>query len=128
MAIRQFAALPYRFDGPSINAPVRILLITSRETKRWVIPKGNITSGQLPHITAAQEAEEEAGILGAACPTPLGSFQYRKKRRNGASVLVDVDVYPFAVTKELAVWEEQHERERRWFTLAEAADAVDEMI
>jgi len=41
-------------------------------------------------------------------------------------VLIDVDVFPFAVTEELPTWEEQHERERRWFSLEEAADLVDE--
>jgi len=126
MSIRQIAALPYRTDNSAVDAPVRIMLITSRETKRWVIPKGNIGSKKLPHSAAAQEAEEEAGILGSTCPTPLGSFRHRKKKRNGASVWIDVDVFPFAVTEELITWDEQHERERRWFSLEEAADAVDE--
>ena len=126
MSIRQIAALPYRTDDFAINSPARILLITSRETKRWIIPKGNIGSGQLPHSAAAQEAEEEAGILGATCPTPLGSYRYRKKKRNGASVWVDVSVFPFAVTEELPTWDEQHQRERRWFSLEDAAEAVDE--
>lgn len=126
MSIRQIAALPYRTDSPAVDAPVSILLITSRDTKRWIIPKGNVSNGQPPHSAAAQEAEEEAGILGATCPTPLGSYRYRKKRRNGSSVWIDVDVFPFAVTEELQTWDEQHERERRWFTLEEASAAVDE--
>jgi len=126
ISIRQIAALPYRTDGSSVDAPIRILLITSRETRRWIIPKGNRGSGQTPHAAAAQEAEEEAGILGTICATPLGSYRYRKTRKNGASVLIDVDVFPFAVTEELPTWEEQHERERRWFSPEEAADLVDE--
>jgi len=119
--------LPYRSEGTAIDAPVRILLVTSRGTGRWVIPKGNAaTAGSAPHACAAREAEEEAGVHGAACPTPLGSFRYRKTRGNGASLMVDVDVFPLAVTHELPKWKEQHQRERRWFTLAEAANAVDE--
>jgi len=102
------------------------MLVTSRETKRWVIPKGNLPGSLLPHVAATREAEEEAGVSGAACPTPLGSYRYRKKRGNGASLMVDVDVFPLAVTREMPAWKEQHQRERRWFTLAEAADAVDE--
>ncbi len=102
------------------------MLITSRGTGRWVIPKGNVPSGMTPHAAAAEEAMEEAGISGAICPTPLGSYRYRKRRGNGASLMVDVDVFPLAVTRELHAWKEQAERERRWFTLAEAADAVDE--
>ena len=102
------------------------MLVTSRETKRWVIPKGNLGLSIPPHLAAAREAEEEAGVAGAICPTPLGSFRYRKRRGNGASLMIDVDVFPLAVTRELPVWKEQHQRERRWFTLNEAANAVDE--
>ncbi len=118
--------MPYRSEGSAVDAPVSILLITSRETKRWVIPKGNIPSGLVPHAAAAQEAEEEAGVRGAVCPTPLGSYRYRKRRRNGASLMIDVDVFPLAVNDELAEWKERGERQRKWFTLAEAAKAVEE--
>ena len=113
-------------DGIAPDATVRVLLVTSRGTGRWVIPKGNIDAGMAPHAAAALEAEEEAGVSGAACPTRLGSYRYRKRRNNGASLMVDVDVFPLAVTRELARWKEQDQRERRWFSLAEAADAVDE--
>lgn len=124
--MRQIAVLPYRTRSPAVDAPIDILLITSRETRRWVVPKGNPMKGTPPHSAAAIEAEEEAGVLGAACPTPLGSYRYRKRRNSGASVWTDVDVFPFAVTEELDTWNEQHQRERRWFSLAEAANAVDE--
>jgi uncharacterized protein Yka (UPF0111/DUF47 family)/8-oxo-dGTP pyrophosphatase MutT (NUDIX family) len=124
--MRQIAALPYRALGSGISAPVRVLLITSRETKRWVIPKGNPENGLPPHAAAALEAEEEAGVRGAVCPTPLGSYRYRKRRPSGASVMLDVDVFPLAVRDELATWKEAGQRERRWFTLAEAAEAVEE--
>ncbi|MEY4271069.1 MAG: hypothetical protein RLZZ58_2285 [Pseudomonadota bacterium] len=124
--IKQIAALPYRNEGTGIDAPVSILLITSRETKRWVIPKGNPIAGQGAHASAAIEAEEEAGVRGAVCPTPLGSYRYRKRRANGSALMFDVDVFPLAVTTELPDWKEQHERERRWFPLADAADAVEE--
>ncbi|MDG2002170.1 MAG: DUF47 family protein [Novosphingobium sp.] len=124
--MRQIAVLPYRTDSPSVDAPIHILLITSRETRRWIIPKGNPMAKLPPHASAAVEAEEEAGVLGSACPVRIGSYRYRKRRNSGASVWAEVDVFPFAVTEELDSWKEQHERERRWFTLAEAADAVDE--
>ena len=79
-----------------------------------------------PHAAAAIEAEEEAGVRGAICPAPIGSYRYRKRRRNGASEMLDVDVFPLAVTQELGSWKEQAERERRWFPLSEAAEAVEE--
>ena len=112
-------------DGPAADAPVRIMLVTSRNSRRWVVPKGNLRSST-PHLAAAGEAEEEAGVRGAVCPVPLGSYRYRKRLDNGASVMVDVDVFPLAVTSELESWKEQKERERRWFSLSEAAEAVDE--
>jgi len=124
--MRQIAALPYRTESPAVDAPIQILLITSRETKRWVVPKGGTMAGMPLHAAAAVEAEEEAGVRGAVCPVPLGSYRYRKRRASGASVWAEVDVFPFAVTEELETWDEQHQRERRWFPLAEAADAVDE--
>ena len=105
---------------------MRVLLVTSRENKRWVIPKGNPTPGLMPHASAAMEAEEEAGVRGLVCPMPLGSYRYRKKRRNGASLMIDVDVFPLAVNHELPAWKEQAQRERRWFSLADAASMVDE--
>lgn len=125
-AIRQIAALPYRFEGTGSDAGLRVLLVTSRATKRWVVPKGNIAPGLSPAASAAAEAEEEAGVCGALCPVPLGAYRYRKKRGSGASLMVDVDVFPLAVTQEMADWKERDQRERRWFSLAAAADAVDE--
>ncbi len=102
------------------------MLVTSRGTKRWVIPKGNPVAGIAAHTAASMEAEEEAGVRGLVCPTPLGSYRYRKRRQNGASLMLDVDVFPLAVSQELGMWKEQGERERRWFSLADAAAAVDE--
>src|SRR5688572_13347478 len=103
------------------------MLITTRGTKaRWVLPKGNPAASLSAHVAAAREAEEEAGVLGAVCPVPLGSYRYRKRQGSGASLMVDVDVFPLAITDELDAWKEQGERERRWFTLDEASGAVDE--
>jgi predicted phosphate transport protein (TIGR00153 family) len=103
------------------------MLITTRGTKsRWVLPKGNPGTTMPAHVAAAREAQEEAGVLGAVCPVPLGSYRYRKRQGSGASLMVDVDVFPLAITEELDAWKEQGERERRWFSLSEASGAVDE--
>uniref|UniRef100_UPI0025DAC1B6 DUF47 family protein n=1 Tax=uncultured Sphingomonas sp. TaxID=158754 RepID=UPI0025DAC1B6 len=124
--MRQIAALPYRSRGTALDASVSVLLVTSRESRRWVVPKGNPMGGTSPHLAAAIEAEEEAGVRGAVCPIALGSYRYRKRRKNGASLMVDVEVYPLAVSDELTDWKEAAERERRWFSLADAAEAVEE--
>ena len=60
-----------------------VLLITSRDTGRWVIPKGNPRAGMPSHEGAAREAYEEAGASGAACPTDIGHFRYLKRRPQG---------------------------------------------
>jgi uncharacterized protein Yka (UPF0111/DUF47 family)/ADP-ribose pyrophosphatase YjhB (NUDIX family) len=101
-------------------------MITSRETKRWVIPKGHLMRGLPPHLAAAREAYEEAGVSGVACPSALGAYTYWKRRKDGRFKKVSVDVFPLAVHAEEDDWPEAAERERRWFALADAIDAVEE--
>ena len=105
---------------------MRLLLITSRDTGRWVLPKGNPIRGLQPHLAAAHEAYEEAGITGIACPSALGSYSYDKRRNSGRTRRLTVDVFPLAFVAQLDTWPEQAQRNSRWFTLPEAADAVDE--
>ena len=121
--MRQIAALPYTTDA---DGAMSILLITSRDTRRWVIPKGNRIKGMAGHRAAELEAYEEAGIHGIACPAPLGSYSYDKRKRNGSSREATVEVFPLAVTGHLTQWPEQGQRELRWFPVADAARAVDE--
>lgn len=123
VGIRQIAALPYSTDA---RGAVQLLLITSRETRRWVIPKGNMMRGLQPHRAAAREAFEEAGISGIPCPSPLGSYQYLKRRKDGRFREISVDVFPLTVLSQAEEWPERDERERRWFSLADAAAAVEE--
>lgn len=105
---------------------MEIMLITSRERKRWVIPKGNPIKGLQDHEAAAQEAFEEAGLDGIPCPSSIGRYKYQKLRRSGDTRQATVEVFPFAVTGQLADWPERDERECRWFSLAQAATAVHE--
>jgi predicted phosphate transport protein (TIGR00153 family) len=105
---------------------VRVLLITSRDTRRWVLPKGNPIRGLASHEAAAHEAFEEAGVRGIACPTALGSYRYIKRRANGRDKPATVAIFPLAVTEQAVEWPERAERETRWFELADAAGAVDE--
>ncbi|CCW17485.1 Phosphate transport regulator (distant homolog of PhoU) [Sphingobium indicum BiD32] len=121
--MRQIAALPYTTHA---DGSMQILLITSRDTRRWVIPKGNRIKGLAGHRAAELEAFEEAGIHGIACPASLGSYSYDKRKRSGAAREATVDVFPLAVTGQLSQWPEQGQRELRWFPVAEAARAVDE--
>src|SRR5207245_10278148 len=121
-SIRQISALPYFTES---TGSVRLLMITSRETRRWVIPKGNLMRGLPPHLAAAREAYEEAGVAGIACPSALGAYTYWKRRKDGRFKEVSVDVFPLAVHTEVDDWPEAAERERRWFALAEGSEAVE---
>ncbi|MFS0770742.1 DUF47 family protein [Sphingomonas sp. 1P08PE] len=120
--LRQIGALPYRIGT---GGAAEVMLITSRDTGRWVVPKGNMIVGLSPHEAAAVEAWEEAGLRGHACAASLGEYDYDKQRRRGA-VAVTVALYPLAVTGQEADWPERHQRETRWFALPDAAAAVDE--
>jgi 8-oxo-dGTP pyrophosphatase MutT (NUDIX family) len=78
----QYAALPYRRKGKS---PTEVLLVTSHETGRWIIPKGWPAKGKPLHKSAAREAREEAGVVGSVERRPLGVFSYQKasEKREG---------------------------------------------
>ena len=122
-AIDQIAALPYRIDE---QGRAEVMLITSRERRRWIIPKGNPIAGLARHEAAAQEAWEEAGVYGVTCPAPIGDYNYLKRRRSGATRELTVLVYPLAVTRQLSDWPEREQRQTRWFDIGEAASVVEE--
>jgi ADP-ribose pyrophosphatase YjhB (NUDIX family) len=118
----QYGALPYRLSARGVE----ILLITSRETKRWVIPKGWPMAGKSPWQVAELEALQEAGVRGTIAAGPIGIYPYTKRFPDGDERLCFVEVYLLEVTREAAKWRERRERERAWFPREEAAAAVDE--
>ena len=118
----QYAALPFRRRGPVIE----VLLITSRETGRWIIPKGWPVEGLPPHVAAAREAQEEAGLGGRISEHTIGRFHYDKRLADGSSVPCAVEVFTFEVDQQMQSWPERDERRTRWFTPDEAAEAVQE--
>lgn len=118
----QYAALPYRITPEGIE----ILLITSRRTRRWIVPKGWPIEGLEPSASAAREAYEEAGITGEVSDEPVGFFHYFKELRHGVQVPCKVDVFALRVTRQRRSWPEKDAREARWLPLAQAAHAVQE--
>lgn len=118
----QYAALPWRLRGDE----VQILLVTSRRTRRWIIPKGWPMDGCKPTDSAAREAEEEAGVTGVIDKTSIGQYRYMKLLRDGAELPCRVEVFPLNVTDESPDWDEMDARERRWCSVAQAAAAVRE--
>lgn len=119
---RQFAALPLVVR----EGETRVMLVTSRETRRWVLPKGWAEPDLAPHELAAKEAFEEAGLVGEVDPEPVGFYFYQKRLRDGRSVPCEVGVFPLWVERQLEDWPERGQRETRWFTAAQAAMAVEE--
>lgn len=119
---RQVAALPWRPGRDELE----ILLVTSRETRRWVTPKGGRMVGLTDAESAAQEALEEAGVEGVIGNAPLGTFRYLKMLKRRAPRWCVVAVYPLEVRVQHPTWHEQGERERAWFTRDEAVRRVDE--
>ncbi|HYC05529.1 MAG TPA: NUDIX hydrolase [Azospirillaceae bacterium] len=118
----QYAALPYTIrDGV-----LKVMLITSRETRRWIIPKGWPEKKLTPPEVAAREAFEEAGLRGRIGESPIGAFVYDKRLRNGKTTPCHVDIYLFEVEQELEAWPEKGQRERRWMSPSEAALLVGE--
>ena len=118
---KQVAVLPYRKHGRGVD----VLLITSRETKRWVIPKGWPMAGKNDCDAAAIEAFEEAGIEGHVNQESVGTYHYVKRKKSG-NLDCEVTVYLLDVTQQLPKWPEKHERRRKWFSAKEATKRVDE--
>jgi len=117
----QYAALPYRIaDG------LEILLITSRETGRWVLPKGWPIKGKTAHDTAAREALEEAGVRGKIGKGAIGHYSYGKRLSDGGVLACTVEVYPLAVERQLRRWPERGQRTLGWFDPSDAANLVQE--
>ena len=102
------------------------MLVTSRETHRWVLPKGWAEKHLSGPELAAKEAFEEAGLVGAVAAKKLGTYSYVKMMPKGRSVVCRVDVFPTQVETILDEWPERLQRERRWFTPAQAAMEVEE--
>lgn len=117
----QYGALPYRRSGGGIA----VTLITSRDSGRWIIPKGWPERGKSGPEVAAREAFEEAGLIGEAAAVPIGCYRYDKRRRQG-TVPCRVEVFLLDVADELEHWPERHQRRRSWFTPQEASALVEE--
>lgn len=118
----QVAAVPVR---RGTAGAIEVLLVTSRESHRWVIPKGWPWPGLPDHEAAAAEAWEEAGVRGTVAAAQIGAFTY-DKTSSGVVLTVDVAVFLLEVAEEAPAWPEMHERQRAWFSPAAAAQAVAE--
>ncbi|MCX7561187.1 NUDIX hydrolase [Sulfitobacter sp. F26204] len=118
----QFGALCYRIRRDK----VQILVITSRRSKRWIVPKGWPMEGKTPAVSAATEAWEEAGVRGKPDETALGVYTYGKNRGEGDELPCLVMVFPLLVKSLAKKFPESGQRRRRWVSRKKAAKMVAE--
>ncbi|MEM9250315.1 MAG: NUDIX hydrolase [Pseudomonadota bacterium] len=119
----QIAALPVYWDT---KGKLRVLMVTSRDTGRWVMPKGWTMDGKKDWQAAKIEALEEAGAVGFVSDQSIGKYRYKKRLADGEQVRCKVTVYPMIVDKLKRRWKERKQRKRHWFSLHKAALLVDE--
>jgi len=118
----QYGALPYRFTE---TGDLQVLVVTTRTTRRWIIPKGWPMKGLKPAQSAAREAYEETGVRGEISAKSIGTFRYDKQLDGGDSAIpCEVVVYPLLVKRQAKTWLEAKEREVLWLNRDEAAAIV----
>ncbi|WP_371171435.1 NUDIX hydrolase [Aliiroseovarius sp. 2305UL8-7] len=115
----QFGALPYRIK----DGKVEVLLVTTRRTGRWIIPKGWPMDGETPAGAAAVEAYEEAGVEGKVSHQVLGFYSY-EKQLDDARLSCLVTVFPLRVKKQHKQFPETGQRRRKWVSRKKAARMV----
>jgi 8-oxo-dGTP pyrophosphatase MutT (NUDIX family) len=118
----QVAALCWRRSAKGL----RVLLITSRDTGRWVIPKGWPMRNRSDAEAAAREAYEEAGLRGEVSPRSLGIYTYQKALGSRQSIPVVVRVFPLEAREMLRTYPETGQRRVKWFPPDKAAQRVAE--
>lgn len=118
----QVAALCWRMSRRGLE----VLLITSLNSKRWILPKGWPEADLTGAENAAREAFEEAGVTGKIMTQPVGHYHYLKEKREGTGMPVRVEVFALAVTKQLDDWPEKAVRTLAWMPLNEAVAKVSE--
>ena len=117
----QTGALPVRQTG---DGRLEVLLVTSRRSGRWLIPKGWPMPGRSLAEAAAQEAFEEAGVEGRIEPDPLGWVKHYKQHVLFGAITVQIAVHRLTVDRELASWPEIGQRKRCWFGVKQGAEQV----
>lgn len=108
---KQSGVIPYRVQ----DGKIEVLLITSRDRRKWVMPKGDIPNGMSPPDSAAKEAWEEAGVIGTVSDRKIGTYQYRKRGKN-----YRVNMYLLPVETLCEDYPEAGHRQRQWVDISNA--------
>ena len=113
--IAQAGCVPFRRVGQRVE----VVLVTSRFTGQWIVPKGRVEPGEEARVTALRETGEEAGLRGEV-RWALGSFDQPR-----GHAVARIEAYALEVVEVLDEWPERHERKRAWFELEHALGFVD---
>lgn len=116
----QFGAICYRIA----NGKVQILLVTSRRSRLWIVPKGWPMDGKTPAQSAAIEAWEEAGAIGVESDSCVGLYSYTKRAVKGENLPVVVSLFPVKVKRTTKDFPESHQRKRKWVSPKKASNMV----
>ena len=117
--LRQYGALPFLITA---EGELKVLLVTTRGRREWIIPKGWPMRELSPAATAAREAYEEAGLVGNIVgDEPFGYFRYEKQVKSRKAALCEVAVFLFAVERQLRKWPEKSQRETKWLAPEKAS-------
>ena len=108
------------------GAGIEVLLVTSRISKHWLLPKGWLIRGKSETASACREAFEEAGVEGKARNKAVGQYDYIKITKTGEHIACRVTVFGLKVKRELEEWPEATQRTRQWFSIPDAAALVTE--
>lgn len=117
----QFGVLGYRIQRDK----VQVLLVTSRTSKRWILPKGWPVDGSTPIEAAKREAYEEGGIEGKVTSNCIGIYSRTKSLGQDKDLPCVVAIYPMRVSRLLPDYPEKSHRKRKWFSQKKAASVVD---
>lgn len=123
--LQQYGAVCFRYVGNGDQ--IEILLITSRESRRWIIPKGWPMKKKKPFETAATEAFEEAGVEGSVRKKPIGRYTYLKELEADAVSPCIVELFQIEVKALSDDFKERGERVLAWVSPDEAARRVREL-
>ena len=120
---KQAAAFCYKTK----HGKKRVLIITARQTRQWILPKGWVEKDMSEESVAALEANEEAGVI--TCPDKIikmGSYRYKKRVSDKQSVPVNVNVYSMPIHRLRRNFKEKYQRKRKWVSIKKAVKMVTE--
>ncbi|MGV3553359.1 NUDIX hydrolase [Rhizobium sp.] len=115
----QCGALCWRVTGSGVE----VLLVTTKTSGRWILPKGNVKRHETMHECARREAFEEAGVTGRIGKKALGRIEYLKRSLGRR---LSVSIFQMLVTAQEDDYPERKFRRRAWFGFAEAAERIEE--